>query len=651
MPRIRLLASAVAMAICSISTAVASTASVPVFTSFTAFGDSLSDSGNVAAFENAHFGTHFPPGTSFTTNPDPVTAQIIAGAFGFSADPSLAGGTDFAWGGACVGTGPCESDPNPTPNLGIQIGQYLTATGGKADATGLYSYWGGANDIFGNFRDAQSPFNPGGLTAAQIQANIAGDAHLAVGQIAQLHNAGAGNIIVFNLPNLAITPDANAQAAQLNGFIPGAGTQFLQSLAKVTLLYNGQLNGGLSGKTGIIPVDVFGLVNEVLAHPSTYGFNNVTVPACQPYIFGTTSSLACGPAGSGAPFQYAAGTDLTSFFADGVHPTGGGHALLAEAVLAEIQAPSIVSMLAETPLQTFETSTRAIHNQMEADMSRERTDGNLRSFASFDYTRQRYDATATSPNTTSDDSSLVIGTDYYVNNQVSLGLSSTFSHQSASFAGGGRFQNNEPLVTVFGVWHTPEMYVSLLGSAGQLNFNGVTRNIQLGSATRSESGSTSGSHLGYELSGGYFFRWDELKTGPFASISNQRVTVGSYNENGNDSTAMVFGRQTRNSLIESIGWELTGNEKMFNGEFRPFARVAYDHESDTHVRNVSAGLVGLNGTFSMPGYRPDSSWWNGELGVSAAFGSNLTGYAAYNGVFGNSNVRADSINVGMKYSW
>jgi outer membrane lipase/esterase len=351
------------------------------------------------------------------------------------------------------------------------------------------------------------------------------------------------------------------------------------------------------------------------------------------------------------PYTYADGTNQSYFFADGVHPTGAAGALLAQAVLSEIEAPSFVSMLAETPLQTFETTTRGIRNQLQADMSRTRQAGSLRTYASVDYSRQRYDATSTSPNTDSDNTTLLIGSDYYINDAFSVGVTTTFSHQDATFGGGGGFQNNEPMISAFGIWHAPNAYLSLMGSVGQLNFNGIDRVIHLGAATRIESGDTSGSHTGVELAGGYFFHWGDLKTGPFASISHQRVRVGSYNENGNDSTSMVFGRQSRDSTISKIGWELSGDSKMFDSTLHPFARVAYEHEGDANVRDVSAGLVGLNGTFSMPGFLPDSSFWSGEVGVAAEMGSNFTGYAAYAGQFGNSNVRVDSFNLGLKWSW
>jgi outer membrane lipase/esterase len=281
MPRIRLLASAVALAI------VSSAAQAQQFDQFVAIGDSLSDSGNIAAFN------HLPAGlNSFTTNPDPVSAKIIAAAFGLSANPSLAGGTDFAWGGACVGSGPCEN-PN-VPQLSVQIAQYLAANGGHANANGLISYWGGANDIFGNLGAVQGGF----ITPQQAAANIAADGQLAAAQIGQLTSAGAQHVIVFNLPNIGATPEFN-------------GTPFQSSITNLTLLFNGQLNAGLSGKTGIVAVDIFGLFNEIQANPAAYGFSNVTTPACG---VGSTSIL-CGPQGSGAPFTYAPGTAQSFAFA------------------------------------------------------------------------------------------------------------------------------------------------------------------------------------------------------------------------------------------------------------------------------------------------------------------------------------------------
>jgi outer membrane lipase/esterase len=616
MPRIRLLASALALAI------VSTAAQAQVFDNYVVIGDSLSDSGNIA------HALGLPPGNSFTTNPDPVASQLIAGAFGLPADPSFAGGSDFAWGGACIRstglTGPCL---NAVPTLGTQINQYLAANGGTADPNSLFSYWGGANDIFGNLTYAGGGF----ITAAQVQANIIQSAHDANTQISQLQAAGARNIIVFNLPDIGRTPQ----------FVGGP---FQSTATNLVLLFNGQLNEGLSGRTGIIPVDTFGLFNEIITDPGKYGFTNVTTPACGV----GSSSVACGPIGTpGDSFFYAPGTNLSFAFADGVHPTGGAHAIIAQYVVAEIQAPMFVSMLGEAPLQALDTNNRAIDDQMFADMGHKRPSGSFRSFASFDYSHQRYDATVTSPQTSSNNASLTFGGDYYFNDSVSVGIASTIAHQDANFAGGGGYRNLEPLFSAYGIWRSNDAYVSLIASAGQLNFKDITRSFQLGATTRTESGDTGGSHTGFEIGGGYFFHWGDLKTGPFASYTWQKVKVDSYFENNGDSSAMAFGRQSRKSGIAKLGWQLGGDM----GNLHPFARVAWQHESETSPDPIQAGLVTLNGTFVMPGFKPDSSWFTGEVGVTANLGDNLTGYAAYNGRFSDANQRIDSVNLGLAYTF
>ena len=606
MPRIRLLASALALAI------VSNAAQAQQFTNYVVFGDSLSDAGQYAGL--------IPGALRFTTNPDPVAAQLIGLHFGFTITPSRLGGTDFAWGGAPTAAPfVCVPTTLPCRNMTLQLGDYFAGTGGKADPNALYSVWIGANNIFNALANPPT-----------AQATTIASAQQELGLINALQTAGAKNILVFNLPDIGKTPDFRT-------------TPFSGAITGLILTYNGTLNAGLSGKTGIIPVDVFGLTNEIFASPATFGFTNVTDTACAAAL---PSSLFCTRATLVAP-----NANQTYAFADGVHPSGAAHAVIAQYVLAEIQAPSYISMLAEAPLQVFETQSRVVRDQMQADMSHTRASGTMRTFADFDYNHQRWDATVNSPSTSSHNSTLTIGADYAVNDEVTLGSATSIGYQDASFAGGGGFRNTEPLFSAFGVWHSPDWYVSAQASIGQLNFNSVQRMFKLGAATRIESGDTSGSQTAFELTGGYFFHWGDIKSGPFASVSHQRVRVGAYNETTNDSSSMVFGRQSRSSTLAKIGWQLAGDSKLFDTNLHPFARVAYENESDNNVRNVTAGLVGLNGSFSLPGYLPESSWWSAELGASADFGNNLVGFAAYNGLFGNSTQRVDSFNVGIKFSF
>jgi phospholipase/lecithinase/hemolysin len=126
-----------------LATALAPSAASAGFTSIVAFGDSLSDTGNVFL---ATGGTTpaTPPYYMGHYSNGPVWLEQFAGLAGLPVPtPSLLGGTDNAFGGA--ETGLTGSSFLGTPNIGTQITGYLA--GHTLGASQLVTLWGGANDF------------------------------------------------------------------------------------------------------------------------------------------------------------------------------------------------------------------------------------------------------------------------------------------------------------------------------------------------------------------------------------------------------------------------------------------------------------------------------------------------------------------------
>jgi len=383
-------------------------ASATDFSKVVVFGDSLSDAGNLSLS---------PPINSsvplrFTTNPGKTAAELVAAGLGNPVQASLLGGTDYAFGGAGVVQGVA-----PVPTLPQQLQMYLAANGGHADAHALYQVWGGANDIFyltGTSTDANV------LAAGTVNA-----ARTELGLLGQMQASGAKYVVVYNLPNIGATPEALA-----GGAAASAGA------TQLSVLFNSTLNAGLGQLSGqglnVIPVNTYGLINEVIANPSAYGFSNVTAPACG----AGASSVLCGPQGAGLPFSYAPGTDQSYLFADGVHPTTAAHAMLAQIVLSELAAPGQISLLGEAPLANSTAQTRAIRNEMLADGNGSPT----RVFVNVDYARQSFDAQGSTPKTTSDNVNLTLGVDVAVNDNLSAGVALGVGQNNADFSGGGGYK-------------------------------------------------------------------------------------------------------------------------------------------------------------------------------------------------------------------
>lgn len=111
---------------------------------------------------------------------------------------------------------------------------------------------------------------------------------------------------------------------------------------------------------------------------------------------------------------------------------------------------------------------------------------------------------------------------------------------------------------------------------------------------------------------------------------------------------MWFGRQQRDALIGSLGWRLQGHWQAGGTMLMPYAEVAWNHDDKADPREVQAGLVGMPGSFSLSGYAPDKTWASADLGLSAQFSSNVTGWLGYHGRFSDRTQKDNSINLGVK---
>lgn len=616
MPRTRLLAGAIVAGLL-LSTA----ASATTFSKVVIIGDSLSDGGNIS-LANA---PAIQPPLRFTTNPGKTAAELVADGLGLPVGPSLAGGTDLAWGGAGL-----VNNVAPVPTLPQQLQMYLAANGGQADPNALYQVWGGANDIFYLTATSTDPTTlaVGTVTAASTE----------VGMLGQMQAAGAKYVVVYNLPDLGKTPSAAAQGAAAS-----AGA------TQLAVLYNSTLSSGLSQLSGnglnVIPVNTYALINEVIANPTAYGFDNVTVPACGL----AASAVQCGPEGSGLPYTYAPGTDQTSLFADGVHPTTAAHRMLSQVVLSEIAAPGQMSLLAEAPLAASAAQYRAIRNEMLADGQ----GGNTRMFASVDYGQQRFDSSNSSPRTSSNNANLTVGADVRTGEHLSVGISLGMGRNKASFAGGmGGYTLQDISGQVYAVYNNGGGYLGGFASFGQSNFKDIQRRIRIGTALRVEGAKADGSHLGGGLEGGWWFRMgDSLRTGPFAHVEWQTVKVNGITEDGNDSTAMWFGRQQRDALLSSLGWRLMGSWKVGDLQMAPYAELAWNHDGKADPRAVTAGLNTMGGSFALTGFAPDKTWGSADIGLSAQLTPSVSSWIAVSSRFSDRSQKDNNVNLGFKVSF
>jgi phospholipase/lecithinase/hemolysin/sugar lactone lactonase YvrE len=260
----------------------------PPFSEIIVFGDSLYDNGNVfiATSADPAFPT-LPPSPPYFEGQwsnGPVNIEVLALELGLPVpEPSLAGGTNYAWSGAETGYG---LGVFPVPGLGTQIDTFLGE---------------------GNTLDGSDLVAAGGTDPALPVANL-------VQHITTLVAAGGEHFLTANYAPFGAAPQF-------------AGTPAVGPLNALSDAFNALLStemDDLEAELGVSidVLDVADLFVQVQAAPALFGLVNVADPACS----GDPVSLTgCGPSGTIVP------NPDDYFFWDPIgHPTRVVHRLYGE---------------------------------------------------------------------------------------------------------------------------------------------------------------------------------------------------------------------------------------------------------------------------------------------------------------------------------
>jgi phospholipase/lecithinase/hemolysin len=281
------------------------------------FGDSLSDPGNAFAFVKTS-GT--PPdyngmnallipnvpyarGGHHVSNGETWIEQL-AGPLGArrSVLPAFASSNPFAMNFAIATARARTIPPSPPqndviPSLSLEVAAFLQKTGGQVPSDALYVIEVGGQDV------SDAVANPAQASAILLEA-----ANAIRDNIALLHSLGAQNFLVWNVPNVGLTP-----AARMSG--AGAIAAGTTATATFNALLAVRIAALSAAGVNIIPFDANGLFEDVIDNPAKYGFSNVTQACVTP---------------NEPPFTCQAADEY--LFWDGIHPTAAGHTVIAEAV-------------------------------------------------------------------------------------------------------------------------------------------------------------------------------------------------------------------------------------------------------------------------------------------------------------------------------
>lgn len=267
-------------------------------TGIVAFGDSLSDDGNVAALlariapgVSAPGYSYLPSFSQRFTN-GPTAVEVFAARLGVPLD-------DRAFGYATTGLG-SPVPALPIPGLVTQVAGYVATNPVAAPGTTMFVF-AGANDFLGGLGTAS--FDAASAVTTAVR-NI-------VTAVGALGATGAESIFVANLPNLGVTPRA------VNAGLAAPATQLSQAF-NVALADALARNLPSTLASRLLVFDTFAATNAAYADAANLGFDpRLLATAC----WNESARTACSDADA-------------RFFWDDVHPSARVHAILGERFFA-----------------------------------------------------------------------------------------------------------------------------------------------------------------------------------------------------------------------------------------------------------------------------------------------------------------------------
>lgn len=577
------------------------------YSSVTFFGDSLTDGGY---FKKATEALGHPQSGQYTTNPDNTWATPFAESLGLNSvqntydeatGQQTTTGNNYAIGGARSGIDlqhdkyeDTTGKPLPVYSTRSQVDRYLADK--NIDSKGLYTVWTGANDLFAVVKDLPNASN---IISAAVSDEVA--------TVKKLHDNGANYIVVPNIPDVGLTP--SFVGTPLATF----GTDLVKQYNEA--LYSGVKNTGAN----VIPLDTFSLVQQVAANPTAYGFSNVTDKACK-----DSSSVECGRADLDKP-----GAENSYFFADGVHPTGRAHRMIADYANAAVTAPSQVSVLPHIATQSGLATNERLQTHINQRQNQNHT---LQSMSPEGWVSANINSLDVAGFESSGNAQLLLGLDFAHSNlpNAMTGVYANLSQSeldSSKRTGLDKVDFDE---LGLGLYHSHNLgKVQLNGALGYSTIDmEINRKVGLDNYTRNYKSDVDGSRYYASLQAGYpmqmanMAQFTNTTITPYLGATANRVKLDAIKEGtADDPIAMQFDEQKYNTVYGTLG--VKANSRLSNN-LNVFGDVHYQKQLDDNHKEVTARVNTLSDmSFTAPKASLDDDSFGASLGLSRQFKSFL----------------------------
>ena len=250
---------------------------------------------------------------------------------------------------------------------------------------------------------------------------------------------------------------------------------------------------------------------------------------------------------------------------------------------------------------------------------------------------------------------LLLGADYRVASDLSVGLYSGYDSSDTDFGGnGGSADLDTYRFGLQGTWWTPvnegrsastrTLYTEAYLGAAYHEFD-LVRGSFGGNAFGDTDGIQldTGGAIGYEIEQQNWIYTTEL------SLDYSKLDIDGYTETG--AGPLVIGDSSSDSLYSTLSFRADYKLRLNEMDLRPYAQIGWRHQYLDTSESVSARFPGSTaGFFSVSGAKADRDSIIGMLGLSARLSEGLTAQIGYYGEH-NDDLEIHSLSASFNFSF
>jgi len=482
------------------------------FSSIVAFGDSYADTGNI--WELMAIAPPFPYTTGrFSGGTNYV--DTLSSIYGISQD-------NYALGGAQ--TGSLNQFPG-LPGFTYEL-QKLKDSGNVIAPKALVTL-----NIGGN--DARDYYQRPGALMAGVPSAAAASADNAIAGINALVGAGA-KTLVFTAGNVADLPEA---ANLLYKDSAPIGSAYSQAY---NILMQQNLSKVAASGVRVEYVDLAMIESKIKDNPSLYGLKDAT-----------TVSPPANVSNSAQVNEYL-------FYADGVHLTSAGFAIVADYIANRLNAPETFASSCELGFGVADAFVDTMFDRLDLfNVATAKSSGasgigsnSWSVFVQGNGVVSNRSSRDNSKGYHSDHLGTTLGIEYRPTSETMVATAYSFDNPSLNLSqNGGTTSADAKQLGLYGTFTQKNLFLQGTVSYGWLNYSN-SRSGVVSTITAKPDGKT----FAAALKGGYLFDVaPSLRLGPIAGLTYIRAHVDGYNENGDQVLTLNLNEQTAKTVLGSVG--------------------------------------------------------------------------------------------------